>query len=60
MGDVGLIPGSGRFSLKEEMQPTPVFLPEEFTGQRRLAGYNLWGHKELDMTDCITIKKHGL
>ena len=55
-----MIPGSGRFSLKEEMQPTPVFLPEEFTGQRRLAGYNLWGHKELDMTDCITIKKHGL
>ena len=55
-----MIPGSGRFSLKEEMQPTPVFLLEEFTGQRRLAGYNLWGHKELDMTDCITIKKHGL
>ena len=30
-------------------QPTAVFLPGEFHGQRRLVGYSLWGHKELDM-----------
>jgi len=30
--------------------PTPVFLPGESQGQRSLAGYSLWGHKELDMT----------
>jgi len=32
-------------------QPSPVFLPGEFHGQRRLAGYSSWGHKELDMTE---------
>ena len=26
-------------------QPTPVFLPGEFHGQRSLAGYSPWGHK---------------
>ena len=29
---------------------TPVFLSGEFHGQRRLAGYSPWGHKELDST----------
>ena len=31
-------------------QPVPVFLPRESCGQRRLAGYSPWGHKESDMT----------
>ena len=31
-------------------QPTPVFLPGKFHGQRNLAGYSQWGRKELDMT----------
>ena len=26
---------------------TPVFLPGEFHGQKNLAGYSPWGHKEL-------------
>ena len=42
IGDLGLIPGSGR-SPGGGMQPTPVFLPGEFHGQRSLAGYSLWG-----------------
>ena len=29
-----------------EWQPTPGFLPGEFHGQRSLAGYSPWGHKE--------------
>ena len=29
-------------------QPTPIFLPGEFQGQRRLVGYNPWGRKESD------------
>ena len=37
--------------LKEETQPTPVFLLGKSYGQRSLAGYSPWGHKELDMTD---------
>ena len=40
---------------EREWQPTPVFLPEEFHGQRMLAGYSLWGHKELDMTEQLTL-----
>ena len=28
-GDVGSIPGSGRFPCRREWQPTPVFLPGE-------------------------------
>ena len=29
-------------------QPTPVFLPRKFHGQRSLVGYSLWGCKGLD------------
>ena len=29
---------------------TPVFLPGQSHGQRSLAGYSLWGHKESDVT----------
>ena len=29
-------------------QPTPVFVPGEFHGQRGLACFSLWGHKESD------------
>ena len=33
---------------------TPVFLPEEFYGQRSLASYSPWCHKESDMTEQLT------
>ena len=33
-------------------QPTPVFLPGEFHGQRSLEDYSPWGHKELDTTEA--------
>ena len=36
-GDPGSTPGSGR-SPRGEWQPTPVFLPGEFHGQRNLEG----------------------
>ena len=35
----------------KEMQPTPVFLPGEFHGQRSLVGHSPWGHKESTMTE---------
>ena len=53
-GDLGSIPGLGRFPWRREWQPTPVFLPGEFHGQRSLAGYSLWGHKESDMAKQLT------
>ena len=31
---------------------TPVFLPAESHGQRRLGGYSPWGLKELDLTEA--------
>ena len=34
-------------------QPTPVFLLGESHGQRSLAGYRPWGHKELDTTKRV-------
>ena len=34
--------------LEKEWQPTPVFLPGKSHGQRSLAGYSPWGHKELE------------
>ena len=49
-GDLGSIPGR-EDALEKGMATTPVFLPGEFHGQRSLAGYSPWGHKELDMTE---------
>ena len=37
-----------------ECQPTPVFSPGEFHGQRSLVGYRPRGHKELDTTETNT------
>ena len=34
-----------------EKEPTPVFLPREFYGQRRLVGYSAWGFKESGITE---------
>ena len=34
-------------------QPTPIFLPRKFHGQRSLVGYRPWGHKELDTTELL-------
>ena len=45
--------------LERAWQPTPVFLPREFHGQKRLAGYNLWGHKESDMTEQLSIAQQS-
>ena len=39
-GDLGLIPGLGRFLGKRNSYPTLVFLPGEFHGQRSLVGYD--------------------
>jgi len=40
-----------KISWREKWQPTPVFLPGESHGQRNLAGYSPWSHKELEMTE---------
>ena len=40
--------------FKQKWQPTPIFLPGRFHGQRSLAGYSPLGHKEPDMTKATS------
>ena len=42
----------GEDVLEEVWQPTPVFLPGKFHGQRSLADYSPWGRKEKDLTEA--------
>ena len=46
-GDLGSIPGLGRFPGEGKGYPSPVFLPGEFCGQRSLVGYSPWGQTRL-------------
>ena len=48
-------PWVGKITWRREWLPTPVFLPGEVHGQRSLAGYRLWGCKELDMTEQLSL-----
>ena len=41
--------------LEKGTLPTPVFLPGESHGQRSLADYSPWGHKQLDTTKPLTL-----
>jgi len=51
-GDVGREnPWVRKIPLSRKWQPTPVFLPGKFHGQRSLVGYSLCGHKESDTAE---------
>ena len=47
-GDAGSIPRSGRSPGVGNGNPLQYFLPGKFHGERSLAGYSSWGHKESD------------
>ena len=49
-----LHPWVGKIPWNRKWQPTPVFLPGKFHGQRSLVGYSPWGRKELDMTERLS------
>ena len=51
-GDVGLIPEWER-SPRGGWQPTPVLLLGKSHGQRSLAAYSPWGHKESNSTEHL-------
>ena len=51
----GFDPWVRKISWRREWQPTLVFLPGESHGQRSLADYSPWGHKELDMTERLML-----
>ena len=49
VGDLGLIPGLGRYSGERERLPTPIFWSGEFQGL-----YSPWGRKESDTTERLS------
>ena len=55
----GFDPWVKKIPWRRKWQPTPVFLPGEFHGQRSLAGYSPWSHKELATTEHTHAHTHG-
>ena len=57
-GRPGFDPWVGKIPWRRKWQPTPVFLPREFHGQRSLVGYSSRGRKELDTTEWLHFHFH--
>ena len=55
----GFDPWVGKIRWRRKWQPTTVFLPGKFHGERSLVGYSPWGHKELDTTECAYARMHA-
>ena len=55
---LGFDPWGGKISWSRKWQSAPACLPGEFHTQRSLAGYSLWGRKELDTTGWLIILPH--
>ena len=47
---------AGKMPWRREKVPTSVFWPGKFHGQRSLAGYSPWGHKESDTTEGLSYR----
>ena len=45
----------GKIPWRRAWQPTPVFLPGESCGQKSLAGYRPWAHKESNVTEWLSL-----
>ena len=52
---LGFDPWVGKIPWRKEWQHTPVFLPRESHGQRRLEDYSPEGHKELGTTEQLIL-----
>ena len=48
-------PWVGTIPWRRKWQPTPVFWPGEFHGQRSLVGYSPWVRKDSDTTEWLTL-----
>ena len=51
-------PCVGKIPWRRNWQPTAVFLPGKFHGQKSLAGYSPWGCKELNTTEQLSAGSH--
>ena len=47
----------GAIFWSRRWQPTPVFSPEKFHGQRGLVDYSPWGYKESDMNEQLSMHR---
>ena len=54
MQEMGVQSSGWEDLLVRKWQPSPVFLPGEFRGQRSLANYNPWGCKESNTTERLS------
>ena len=59
-GDLGSVPGLGRFPGGGHGNPLQYSCLENPQGQRSLVGYSPWGHKESDMTEQLTFSLYLL
>ena len=57
-GDLGSIPGLGRYPEGGNGNPFQYSCLENPHGQRSLVGYSPWGLKELDMNKWLSTMKH--
>ena len=56
--DVGTIPGFSKIPWRRTWEPTPVFLPGKFHGQRSLSGHSPWGSKESEAPEYTHTHTH--
>ena len=59
-GDTGLIPGWGRSPGGRHGNPLQYSCLENPHGQRNLAGYSPWGHKEWNTTERLSTAQYSL
>ena len=58
-GDLGSIPGLGKFPGRGHGNPLRYSYLENPHGQRRLVGYNPWCLKEPDLTERLNTQDYG-
>ena len=56
--DVGTVPGFSKIPWRRTWEPTPVFLPGKFHGQRSLSGHSPWGSKESEAPEYTHTHTH--
>ena len=56
--DLDFDPWVRKIPWRRKWQPTPVFLPGKFHGQRSLAGYGPWSCKQWDRTEELSTQTH--
>ena len=59
-GDMGSIPGSGRYPGGGHGNPLQYSWLETPHEQRSLAGYSPWGRKEVDTTERLNTAQHAV